>query len=247
VGPVLRNLSLRALAVATILAVAEPAAAQSDAQLQAAVSSSDDQQGADIVGAFKDSLRLLLIEHGTRVIFQEKTRRELDGPFFPDYRRSARWPNQWNDTDAWWVNYIGHPIHGSAAGYLWIDHEPGDPVTISRSRNYWTSRARATAFAATYSLQFELGPLSEASIGNVGMQPETTGWVDHVVTPLGAFGFIVAEDALDRYFVQWAEERMTNQVVRATLRIFFNPGRALANGAGGRLPWHREGRPLGWR
>jgi hypothetical protein len=230
-----------------VLTIAEHAFAQADAQLQPSVLSSDDGQGADIVGAFKDSLRLLLIEHGTRVIFQEKTRRELDGPFFPDYRRSARWPTQWDDTDAWWVNYIGHPIHGSAAGYLWIDHEPGDPVTISRSRNYWTSRVRATAFAASYSLQFELGPLSEASIGNVGMDPDTTGWVDHVVTPLGAFGFIVAEDALDRYFVQWIEERMTNRVIRATLRVAFNPGRALANGAGGRVPWHRQGRPLGWR
>ena len=39
-------------------------------------------------------------------------------------------------------------------------------------------------------------PLSEASIGNVGPNPATNGWVDHVVTPVGAFGLIVAEDAL---------------------------------------------------
>jgi hypothetical protein len=51
------------------------------------------------------------------------------------------------------------------------------------------------AWAAGYSLQFEIGPLSEASIGNVGMRPQTTGWVDYVVTPLGAFGLIAAEDA----------------------------------------------------
>ena len=57
-------------------------------------------------------------------------------------------------------------------------------------------------FSAAYSLQFEIGPLSEASIGNVGMRPETTGWVDHVITPMGAFGLIVVEDALDRYAVK---------------------------------------------
>jgi hypothetical protein len=100
-------------------------------------------------------------------------------------------------------------------------------------------------FAASYSLQFEIGPLSEASIGNVGMRPETTGWVDHVITPVGAFGFIVAEDAVDKYFVQWVEQHTSNPLARAALRILFNPGRALANGASGRTPWYRADRPLG--
>jgi hypothetical protein len=218
--------------------------AQTQSPLQPSVSSSDDQEGADVLGAFKDSLRLLLIEHGTRVLFQEKTRRELGGNFWTDYRRSVRIPGQWEDTDAWWVNYVGHPIHGAAAGYLWIDHEPGDPTTINLSSRYWSSRAKAMAFAATYSLQFEIGPLSEASIGNVGMRRDTTGWVDHVVTPVGAFGFIVAEDALDRYLMQWAERHIRNRIARAALRIALNPGRALANGASGRTPWYRQGRPL---
>ena len=61
-------------------------------------------------------------------------------------------------------------------------------------------------------MQFEIGPLGEDSIGNVGMRPETTGWVDHVVTPAGAFGLIVAEDALDPFLVRWIEERTTNRV-----------------------------------
>ena len=97
------------------------------------------------------------------------------------------------------------------------------------------------------SLQFEIGPLSEASIGNVGMRPETTGWVDHVVTPTGAFGLIVAEDALDRFFVKWAEEKVGNRVFRLLLRLAMNPGRTLSNTASGRVPWHRDGRPLDWR
>jgi hypothetical protein len=211
------------------------------------VGSQDDDKGTDVVGAFSDSLKLLLIEHATRIAFQGKTRRELGGNFWADYRRSVRMPPQWDDTDAWWVNYIGHPIHGAAAGYIWIDHEHAAPAEISRRRDYWSSRARASAWSASYSLQFEIGPLSEASIGNVGMRPETTGWVDHVVTPIGAFGLIVAEDALDRYFVKWAETRVTNRAVRIALRVAANPGRALANGASGRAPWHREGRPLAWR
>ena len=221
-----------------------PAAAQEP--LTATTSSEDDSEGADVFGAFADSLKLLMIEHGTRVAFQEKTRRELGGPFWSDYQRSVKMPRQWEDTDAWWVNYIGHPIHGAAAGYIWLDHEPKAPADFSLSPRYWASRGRATAWAAAYSLQFELGPLSEASIGNVGMRAETTGWVDHVVTPVGAFGWIVAEDALDRFLVKWVEHRTRNRFLRASLRLALNPGRALSNSTAGRAPWHRDDRALGW-
>jgi hypothetical protein len=231
--------------LAIITAHAAPALAQD--VLQPTLTSSDDQEGADVFGSFTDSLKLLLIEHAWRVSFQEKTRRELGGNFWGDYRRSVRIPSQWEDTDAWWVNYIGHPIHGAAAGYVWLDHEPHAPTEITTDRAYWSSRGRATAWAAAYSLQFEIGPLSEASIGNVGMRPETTGWVDHVVTPLGAFGLIVAEEALDRFLVKWIEARVRNRFVRATLRLVMNPGRTLSNTATGRAPWSRAERPLAWR
>ena len=48
-------------------------------------------------GAIADSFRLLAIEHTARVAFQQKTRRELGGPFFPDYLRSVKIPHGWND------------------------------------------------------------------------------------------------------------------------------------------------------
>ena len=207
----------------------------------------DTRQGTDIIGAFADSLKLLMVEHAFRIAFQEKTRQELGGPFWLDYKRSVRIPPQWEDTDAWWVNYIGHPIHGAAAGYIWLDHDPNAPVEISLTRNYWATRGRAAAWSAAYSLQFEYGPLSEASIGNVGMNPATTGWVDLVITPVGAFGLMVAEDALDRYVVKWMESRTTNPLFRFGIRIVFNPARTLSNTASGRWPWHRDGRPLNWK
>jgi hypothetical protein len=68
-----------------------------------------------------------------------------------------------------------------------------------------------------------------------------------VVTPVGAFGLIVAEDALDRFFVKWVEARTTNRAARASLRLLFNPGRTLSNAVGGKLPWYRKDRSLGWR
>jgi hypothetical protein len=201
----------------------------------------------DKTGVFIDSMALLAIEHGIRVGLQPKTRDELDGHFWTDYRRSVHFPSQWEDTDSWLVNYVGHPIHGSAAAYVWVEHDPQAPITIEFDTRYWASRARAAAFAAAYSVQFEVGPISEASIGNVGLRPETTGWVDYVVTPTGAFGLVIAEDLLDRYLVQLAERHTTNRVWRATLRLLFNPARTMSNTAAGHLPWYRPDRTLAWR
>jgi len=83
----------------------------------------EDRQGAHVIGAFVDSLKLVMFEHGIRIAFQEKTRSQLGGPFWLDYSRSVHIPDQWEDTDSWPVNYIGHPIHGAAAGYIWLDHD----------------------------------------------------------------------------------------------------------------------------
>lgn len=226
------------LASAAIL-IAAPAAAQTSAP--------SPTEHVDLTGVFVDSLKQLGIEHAIRIGTQAKTRRELDGPFWSDYRRSLRIPHTWEDGDAWWVNYLGHPIHGAAAGYSWLDHEPGAPAEISLERRYWVTRSHALAWAAVYSTQFEFGPLSEASIGNVGLDPKTTGWVDHVTTPVGAFGLIIAEDALDRFFVRWAERRTGNRAWRASLRMLFNPARTMANVTSGKRPWYRPGRAIDWK
>lgn len=196
-------------------------------------------------GAIADSLRLLMIEHTTRIAFQSKTRAELGGSFFRDYARSVKFPDTWEDGDSWVVNYLGHPIHGAASGFIWLDHEDGshDP-TLGFSKEYWASRGRALAWAASYSMQFEFGPLSEASIGNVGLRPGTTGWVDHVVTPAGALGFMLAEDALDRYLIARIESWTGNRVIRSVSRTLLNPSRTLSNVAQGRAPWFRAVRPL---
>jgi hypothetical protein len=196
-------------------------------------------------GALEDSFRLLMIEHAWRVMLQPKTRQGLTGPFFRDYLRSVRWPSQWHDGDPPAINYIGHPIHGAAAGRIWLDHvELDHDPPLGMTRAYWGSRARAVAWAAGYSVQFEVGVLSEASIGNVGQRSEHNGWVDHVVTPVGALALTVAEDALDRYFIEFVERTTGNRLLQLVVRVTLNPGRSLANIAQGRMPWFRLSRPL---
>ena len=224
--------------VLSSLLVAGPVGAQSP--------STEPAKGHELLATFVDSLKLLAIEHGLRIGLQQKTRDALEGNFWRDYRRSLHVPSGWEDGDSWLVNYIGHPLHGAAAGYIWLDHAGDRRPDISLKRGYWASRAQAGAWAAIYSLQFEFGPLSEASIGNVGMQPGANGWVDHAVTPVGAFGLMVGEDALDRFFVKWVEGHTRNRFFRAALRMTFNPSRTFSNATTGHLPWYREGRPISW-
>jgi hypothetical protein len=246
---VLRTTFTRAILSCALLIASTPAYAQEPTD---DVAASVSQDASDLAaapstwkGAIVDSFRLLIIEHATRIAFQDKTRRELSGPFLGDYARSLKIPRTWNDGDGWAVNYIGHPIHGAAAGFIWLDHEDGahDP-DLGFSGEYWASRTRATAWAAYYSIQFEIGPLSEASIGNVGLHPNTTGWVDHIVTPVGALGFMVAEDAVDRYLITRIESWTDNRFVRALSRVALNPSRTMSNAAQGRAPWYRPVRQL---
>jgi hypothetical protein len=223
--------------------MAVPAAAQSPAPAAPAEASAIPP--ARLGRILGDSLKLLVVEHGVRVAFQPKTRRELDGPFWRDYRRSVRVPHGWEDSDEWLVNYLGHPMHGAAAGFLWTIHDPATRTTpIGLDGAYWGTRWRPLVWSALYSVQFEIGPFSEASVGNVGLRPDTIGWVDHVVTPAGGLGLMVAEDALDRFFLEWFERRVRNRPARAVMRSLFNPSRAMANLAANRPPWHREARPL---
>ena len=117
-------------------------------------------------------------------------------------------------------------------------------MEFSSSRTYWNSRLRALGWSTLYSTQFELGPVSEATIGNVGMKKGTSGYVDLVITPTGGLGMIVLEDVLDKYLLKNMEQRMDSVAKRRFYRILFNPQRSLANLLRGKVPWHRDSRPI---
>lgn len=194
--------------------------------------------------AMTDSLRLLIMQHMLRMA-QARTRDEFGGPFFKDYHRSVRIPNSWGDGDGWLINYVGHPIQGAATGFIWVANDPRSRRDeFGFNRDYWTTRWRALAWSTGYSLQFEFGLLSEASIGNVGLNRGTIGWTDHVITPLGGTAWMVAEDAIDRFLVRWVERRTRQPLVRIVARMVFNPSRSVANVAQGAAPWHRDARGL---
>ena len=78
--------------------------------------------------------------------------------------------------------------------------------------------ARAMIFSAAVSAQFELGPVSEASIGNVGMRNATKmAWVDLVITPVLGTAWMVGEDVIDERILKRMDG--ANTVLRNTAPV----------------------------
>jgi hypothetical protein len=189
-----------------------------------------------------DSLRFIAIMHGFRLATEPGTRAGGFG-FGSGYQRSVENLHGWADGDPFYVNYVGHPMQGAVAGRLFLLNDPRYNTTeFGRSRDYWKGKLRAAAFAWAFSEQFEIGPLSEASIGHIQKDFPQQGFVDHVVTPSVGLGWMIAEDAVDRYIVLPIENATTNKYVRMFVRSGLNPARTFANVLDGKVPWYRSSR-----
>jgi hypothetical protein len=195
--------------------------------------------------AARQSFLLLSVQHGVRML-QPKTRAQLDGPFFGDYIKSIQGISGWGDGDGVFTNYLLHPGEGGIASWIFIQNSPRarNLEFDARSGDYWRSRLKAMGFAAAYSTQFEIGLYSEATIGNVGMTPGTSGWVDFIMTPVGGFAFTVAEDAVDRKLIRKWEDNGASAKRVKFYRSLLNPERSIANLLRFKAPWHRDTRPM---
>jgi hypothetical protein len=210
----------------------------------------DLQPGFNWNAATKQSMIFLGLMHAFRFATEPGTRAELKGPFFKDYFNTVKSLRGWRDGDPAWVNYLGHPLQGSVSGFIQIHNDPkGLKQEVDlKNKQYWKSRLKAFGWAAAWSTQFELGPLSEASLGNVGLKPNKTsrhpmGYVDLVVTPVLGTAWLVGEDLLDRYVIRFIERKIPNRTVTIVFRGLFNPTRSFANIHRGRWFWRREDRP----
>ena len=200
--------------------------------------------------AFRESMIFLGIQHAFRLSTEKGSRDELKGPFFRDYFATLRRLRGWDDGDPFIVNYIGHPMMGGVTGFIQVQNDPQgirEEVGL-RNKRYWKSRLKAAAWSFAYSTQFELGLVSEATLGNVGIRPydgrmHPMAYVDLVVTPVLGTGWLVGEDLLDRYLIRRVEGRIGNRAARVLFRSFLNPTRSFANLMRGRTPWHRDNRP----
>lgn len=189
--------------------------------------------------AVKQSLLFLSLQHGYAMT-QPKTRDALHGPFFKDYARSVKSLHGWADGGRFFTNYVAHPLQGSMTGFIQIQNDPvGARQRFGASGAYWRSRLKAVAWTAAWSTQFEIGPVSQASIGNVGEHGKQT-YVDLVMTPVGGLALLVIEDALDKYLVERIERRHNSYYLKITSRMLLNPTRSVANLLRFKKPWHRD-------
>lgn len=193
---------------------------------------------------FRQTWMLLSVEHAFRSATEGGTRDAFGTPFFRGYSNSVRNLHGWADGDEFYVNYVGHPMQGAIASYIWTQNDNAfADVEFGRSRRYWKAKLRGAGFSFLYSAQFEIGPVSEASIGQIQSSFPQQGFVDHVITPSVGMGWGIAEDAVDRYLVRRIEDRTTNQWIRLIARSGLNPARTMANVMGFKVPWYRDSRP----
>ena len=189
--------------------------------------------------ALKQSFLLLAIQHGYAMT-QPKTRKQLRGPFFKDYFESVGNLGGWADGGRFFTNYIAHPLQGATTGFIQVQNDPkGMRQQFGRSKGYWTSRLKAMGWSAAMSTQFELGPISQAAIGNVGKARKLT-YVDIIITPTVGTALLVSEDALERFAVRFIEGKTKNIYLRIATRMLLNPSRSCANLLRFKKPWHRD-------
>jgi hypothetical protein len=188
------------------------------------------------------------IQHAARFT-QGKTRRQLPGPFFADWGRSVKSLRGWKDGDTGFINYIAHPLQGGLTGRIYVNNsDSAKQQEFGKSKLYWQSRLKALAWSAVWSAQFELGPISEATIGNVGIIDRKTysemAYVDLVMTPVAGTALMIGEDAIDKYVLKnWIERKSGKVNMRVKLlRCLLTPTTAFANLLRGKPPWKRDDR-----
>ena len=159
-------------------------------------------RGVDWAGVFREASRFLAVEHAFRCATEYDTR-NAKGQFIGGYANSLTNLHGWADGDPFYVNYVGHPIQGAVAGYIWAQNDRRyRAVEFGKDPMYWKARFRSAAFAWAYSAQFEIGPVSEASIGYVQAYFPQQGFVDHVITPSIGLAWMIGEDSVDRYIIE---------------------------------------------
>jgi hypothetical protein len=180
--------------------------------------------------------------------------------YWRDYKQSlSAWIHAgWNDGDPNMYGYVGHPIQGLAVSYIFLQNDPKDRgLEFSKTKAYWISRLKATAFNAAYSTQWNIGPLSEPTIEKYGTHwrspwnqngtwPCNTkncytgmGQIDLVMTPLGGLGWLVGEDILDRFITRRVEASTRNRTLIDITRCGLDPVQIGTNLLHGKRPWYR--------
>ena len=168
-------------------------------------------------GLFSQTFSFLVVENSIRMM-DASTRRELD------------------DGDRFFPNYIGHPMQGSVSAFIFANNSlSSKDLEFGLNKTYFKAKKNQFIFALIYSELFELGPISEASLGNIGYRKGKNSYIDHVLTPVLGIVWSIGEDAVYHYWIKDVRER--RPILGNLMLIGLNPTRALANALSLRYPW----------
>jgi len=203
----------------------------------------------------------LLLQHAVRVAKEPKTRAALSGPFVHDWFTTVTTfeYNRWDDNDKFVTSNVAHPMQGAvAAAIFWQNN---DHVRFSdqdfHSAAYRKALLQAFLFMTFDAVVWKLGPLSESSIGNVGLPAHwwdrdcaqlgircepRTGMNDLVLNEVGGAALTIGFQWLDKHVQKSIEERVQSRVVIDTTRMLTNPAQMVANIMRVRKPWYRDNR-----
>jgi hypothetical protein len=197
--------------------------------------------------ATRESLFLIGIGHTFDLTTEAGTRdATFNGPWLNDYLHSVGELRGWSDSDHFMAPYASHPIQGAAFGFIERQNDPRyRNVQFGDGREYYMSLLHSMAWAAIWHTEWKIGPVSEASIGNV-MLHASPGFICLVDTATLGTIAMLAEDAADRYLITGLENRTTNRLLIVLARGFLNPARSTANAMALHFPWSRPYR-LGLR
>jgi len=200
-----------------------------------------------------ESFIFLAAQHGGNIAMDSDTRNQLThGDFWAKYEycvKHYRW-SRWKDDDPFGVDYIGHPMMGAVTSSIYEQNDPKQRALMyENSQRYWMGRLRAMAYSAAYSAQWKIGPASEASVGNTGINyyirardgvyTNETGMQDFFFTPIGGLAWNVGEDAIDRFILSRVRHGTRNKWLLLASSLS-TPGKSAANVARFRAPYYRD-------
>ena len=181
----------------------------------------------------------------------------LSGDWFDTV--SAHHFDNWNDGGKVFTSYIAHPAMGATTQAIFWQNN--DHVRFAeqdfKSPVYRKALLQAFALAAADAVIWKLGPLSESSIGNVGLPVkwwdkdckalhipcvDRTGVSDMVMNEVGGTAMTIGFQWLDKHLQRRIESRFQNRYFINTTRMLTYPPQCLADVVRFRAPWYRDNR-----
>ena len=153
---------------------------------------------------------------------EQKTATRLGGPFVNDWFDSVRSLNRFSDGGKITTNWVAHPMMGSVTTHILGQNDPEYLANrLGSADRYWRAKGKQFLFATVYSVQFEIPPLSESSLGNIHQ-----AGIDFAVTSSLGTVWPVYEDLIAQHVL--LRLRAKHPIWANTLTILLNPTRSFA-------------------